>query len=69
MGKVADRAVTMTAELIVPCLTNNIEIPKGAELVLKIGQGKQEKSEKKMTWKDSYGEEIKAAEKELSRRR
>ena len=63
VGKVADRAVTMTAEVIVPCLTNNIEIPKGAELVLQTDEVKQEPSPKKRTWMDSVAEESRATEK------
>ena len=57
-------SVNMTAEVIILFLTNNIEIPKGAELVLQLDQVKQEPSQKKRTWKDSYAEEIKAAEKQ-----
>ena len=43
VGAVAGAGINLTAEVTVPFLTNSIEIPKGAELVLKIDQVKQEK--------------------------
>ena len=67
VGVVAGGGINLTAEVTVPFLTNSIEIPKGAELVLKIAQVKQAKSEKTMTWKDSYAAEKRAAEKAASK--
>ena len=66
VGVVAGGSVSLTAEVTVPFLTNSIEIPKGADLVLKIDQVKQAKSKNKMTWKD-YAAEKRAAEKAASK--
>ena len=63
VGKVAERAVTMTAEVIVPFLTNNIEIPKGAELQLQLDEPKHQPKPNKRTWRDSVTEERRAVEK------
>ena len=63
VGKVADRAVTMTAEVIVPCLTNNIEIPKGAQLLLQVEPPRREPKPSKRNWRDSVAEELKAEKK------
>ena len=63
VGKVAERAVNMTAEVIVPFLTNKIEIPKGAELQLQLDEVKQQPKPTKRTWKDSVAEERRTAEK------
>ena len=63
VGKVAERAVTMTAEVIVPCLTNNIEIPKGAQLQLQLEAPTREPKPNKRNWRDSVAEELKAEKK------
>ena len=62
VGVVAGGSVNLTAEVIVPFLTNSIEIPKGAELVLQLDQVKQEPNQRKRTWKDSVADEKRNAE-------
>ena len=67
VGVVAQRAVNMTTEVIVPFLTNSIEIPRGAELRLQINEAKHDPRPNKRTWKDSVAEERKATPKKAAR--
>ena len=67
VGLVAQRAVNMTAEVIVPFLTNSTEIPRGAELRLQIDEVKHDPRPNKRTWKDSVAEERRATPKKAAR--
>ena len=64
VGVVAGGSVNLTAEVMVPFLTNSVEIPKCAELMLQLDQVKQEPNHRKRSWKDSMAEESRAAEKQ-----
>ena len=63
MGVVAKRGVNVAAEVVVPFLTNDKEIPHGAELRLQIEEASRTTAPTKRNWKDSVAEKRKEAEK------
>ena len=63
VGVVTGGSINLTAEVIVPFLTNNIEIPKGAQLLLQVEPPKREPKPCKRNWRDSVAEELKVEKK------
>ena len=51
VGAVDGQSVSMTAEVIVPFLTNTIEIPLNGELRLEVEEVRPKECPKKRTWK------------------
>ena len=55
VGKLRDTSVTTTAEVTIPFLTNEVEIPRGAELLLQVEE-KTTGKHKNRNWKDQLAE-------------
>ena len=56
-GSMRGTSVTTTAEVTIPFLTNEVEIPRGAELLLQVEEKAQQKQHTHRTWKDQQAED------------
>ena len=52
LGTINGKSVSVTMEVIVPFLTNFVEIPDGAELLLEEEDRQRKEKQKAKTWKD-----------------
>ena len=52
LGAINGKSVSVTMEVIVPFLTNFVEIPDGAELLLEEEDRQRKEKQKAKTWKD-----------------
>ena len=57
VGSMRGTSVTTTAEVTIPFLTNEVEIPRGAELLLQVEEKTQQKTHKNRNWKDQVAED------------
>ena len=57
VGSMRGTSVTTTAEVTIPFLTNEVEIPRGAELLLQVEEKTQQKKHKNRNWKDQLAED------------
>ena len=57
VGSMRGTSVTTTAEVTVPFLTNEVEIPRGAELLLQVEEKASNKQGKNRNWKDQIAED------------
>ena len=52
LGAINGKSVSVTMEVTVPVLTNSVEIPNGAELLLEEEERQRKENQKAKTWKD-----------------
>ena len=65
VGAVDGQSVSMAAEVVVPLLTNTIEIPLDGELLLEVDEVRPKERPKKRTWKTNIADDkAKAAKRE-----
>ena len=57
VGSMRGTSVTTTAEVTIPFLTNELGIPRGAELLLQVEEKGIGQSGKQRTWKDQITED------------
>ena len=66
VGALSGKSSSMTAEVIVPFLTNEVEIPPKAELLLRVDE-QAAKAKKGNTWKESVAQAEKDAQKKQNK--
>ena len=57
VGSMRGTSVTTTAEVTIPFLTNELDIPRGAELLLQVEENAQNNHGTSRTWKDQITED------------